>query len=565
MASASRFVSCVVAATAVVSSLAAAPPVVVLTDATAEAKIDFTSVNGAPAREKLWLTEAVGSGAAWLDYDGDGHLDLYLVNGSSHTTPAGEGQPNRLYRGDGSGTFRDVTAAAGVGDRRWGFGVAVGDIDNDGDPDLYVTNLLRNTLYRNDGDGSFSDVTAAAGVGDTGFGVSTAFFDMDNDGDLDLFVGNYVVFDKDKIPRKGAQRTTSPYCFFKGVYVVCGPNGLIPAQNVLYRNDGDGSFTDVTRKAGLWLEQPRYSLGVVTADYDNDGDQDIYVANDSVRNSLWRNDGKGNFEDVGLLTLSALNLDGKPQAGMGTNFGDFDGNGWLDLVVTNFSHDLNTIYRNLEGKFFMDESMVIGMGATTLALSWGPGFFDFDHDGDVDLFIANGHFYAEVDDTDSGSTYLQTNDLFINEGGRFNKGGTGSGLSIKRSFRGAAFADYDEDGDVDVLLTAMDDRALLLRNDTKHEGHRLQLRLVGSVSNRDAVGARVSVTSAGREQIREVTGGGSFASASSNMLHFGLGPATRADLIHVRWPSGKIDVLRDVEVDRVLAINEGSSPSTAQR
>jgi hypothetical protein len=549
-----------VAVIAVAPPLFAASPAVVLTDVTAESKIDFRSMNGAPVREKLWLTEAVGSGAAWLDFDGDGHLDLYFVNGSSHSLAPGEGEPNRLYRGNGQGVFRDVTAQGGVGDRRWGFGVAVGDIDNDGDPDLYVTNLGRNTLYRNNGNGTFSDVTSAAGVGDTSFGVSTAFFDMDNDGDLDLYVNNYVVFDREKIPKKGVKRTTSPFCIFKGVHVVCGPNGLIPAQNSLYRNNGDGTFTDVTRSAGVWLEEPRYSLGVVTADYDNDGDQDIYVANDSVRNSLWRNDGKGRFEDVGLLTLAALNLDGKPQAGMGTNFGDFDGDGWLDLIVTNFSHDLNTIYHNLEGKFFMDESMVIGMGATTLALSWGPGFYDFDHDADVDLFIANGHFYAEVDDTDSGTTYFQTNDLFINEGGRFKKGGTGSGLSVKRSFRGAAFADHDEDGDVDILLTAMDDRALLLRNDTKQEGHHLQLRLVGTVSNRDAVGARATVTAAGRKQIGEITGGGSFASASSSVLHFGLGPATRVDRVHVRWPSGKVDVLRDVKADQVLTIEEGSSP-----
>jgi hypothetical protein len=383
---------------------------------------------------------------------------------------------------------------------------------------------------------------------------------MDNDGDLDLYVDNYVEFDKEKIPKKGVQRTTSPFCFFKGVYVVCGPGGLTPAQNVLYRNNGDGTFGDVTRSSGIWLEKPRYSLGVVTADYDNDGDQDIYVANDSVQNSLWRNDGKGKFEDVGLLTLSALNLDGKPQAGMGTNFGDFDGNGWLDLIVTNFSHDLNTIYRNVEGKFFVDESMLIGMGATTLALSWGPAFHDFDHDGDLDLFIANGHFYAEVDETNSGTTYEQTNDVFLSEGGRFRKDGTGSGLEVKRSFRGAAFGDYDEDGDVDILVTAMDDAPLLLRNDSAREGHRLQIRLVGDGSNRDGVGARVTVTAGGREHTREINGGGSFLSGSDPTLHVGLGPAERADRIRVRWPSGKVDVLRDVAADRVVTIREGSSP-----
>jgi len=528
-------------------------------DATQGSGIDSVNVCGSP-KDKGWLTEYMGAGAAWLDYDGDGHLDLYVVNGSAYDRAPLGGEPNRLYRGDGRGGFTDVTDKAGVGHRGWGYGVAVGDYDNDGRPDLYVTNLGPNVLYRNRGDGTFEDATARAGVGDSSWGTSAAFFDMDADGDLDLYVANYVDLDPASVPRRGSKRATAPFCAFKGIPVVCGPQGLPPAQDVLYRNNGDGAFTDVTRSSGVWLDKPRYGLGVVTGDYDGDGDPDVYVANDSVPQSLWRNLGGGRFEDVALATLCALSVDGNPQAGMGTDFGDYDGDGWLDLVLTTFSHDLNTIYRNHAGRFFTDESSVIGMSVTAMALSWGTAFVDFDQDGDLDLFIANGHVYPEVDTRDIGTRFRQTNHLFASDGGRFREisARAGSGFRVSRSFRGAAFGDYDEDGDVDILVTALDEPALLLRNETRPLGHWLKLRLVGTSSNRDGVGARVTVTAGGKRMVRERKGGGSYLSASAPDLHFGLGSASRADLVEIRWPSGRKDVLRNVAVDRAVTVREGT-------
>jgi hypothetical protein len=340
--------------------------------------------------------------------------------------------------------------------------------------------------------------------------------------------------------------------------VVCGPRGLRPAQDVLYRNNGDGTFTDVTRESGVWLKKPRYALGVVTADYDNDGDQDIYVANDSVQNSLWRNDGSGRFEDVGLKTLSALSVEGAPQAGMGTNFGDYDNDGWLDIVVTNFSADLNTIYRNHSGKFFSDVSIPVGMEPTYMALSWGTGFYDMDRDGQQDLFIANGHIYPQVDDYGIGTRYRQVNHLYMNAGQRFHllAEGGGTGLAPVRSFRGAAFADYDDDGDVDLFVTALGEAGLLLRNETESKGHFLEVRLIGTGSNRDSVGARVTVSAGGRRQIRERKGGGSYLSSSDPRLHFGLGKSDRIDTLEVRWPSGRTLALKGVAADRILTLEE---------
>jgi hypothetical protein len=371
-----------------------------------------------------------------------------------------------------------------------------------------------------------------------------------------------VDFRLGEVPRYGspeaARRTT---CTFQGLAVFCGPMGLRPAQDVLYRNAGNGTFTDVTRQAGLAVDPPRYALGVVTGDYDNDGDSDVYVANDSVQNSLWMNLGNGTFQDVGVRTLTALSGAGQPQAGMGTDFGDYNGDGFLDLVVTNFSHDLNTIYRNVSGKFFVDDSLSVGMGVTQMALSWGTAFYDFDLDGDLDLFIANGHTYPHVDDYNIGTRFKQRNHVFLNESGRLVEVSerSGPGLAIERSFRGAAFADYDDDGDVDVFVVALDEAPLLLRNDTPRRGHYLMVRLVGRESNRDGVGARVIVTAGGRRQIRERKGGGSYLSQSDPRLHFGLGTATIVDAVHVRWPSGRQDALREMAADQVLTITEGQT------
>jgi len=528
-------------------------------DATKESGIVFQPVCGAVPGEKGWLIESMGSGAAWLDYDGDGNLDLYVVNGSSLDRAAGKGEPNRLYRGDGKGSFEDVTTKAGVGDRGWGFGAAVGDFDNDGDPDLFVANRGANVLYRNDGDGTFIDVTAKAGVGPSPWSSSAAWVDIDGDGDLDLYVANYMESDTSKIPRRGDPAAMQGSCGYHGIQVYCGPRGRRPEQDQLFRNDGKGKFTDVTTSSGVLLDKPRYALGVVSGDYDNDGDTDLYVANDSVVNSLWRNDGKGKFTDVGIVTLTALNSNGRAQAGMGTDFGDYNGDGWLDLVVTNFAHDLNTVYKSLAGKFFVDESKLAGLGVTNLMLSWGAGFHDFDQDGDLDLLIANGHIYPQVDDYDLGTSFHQVNHLFENGGGRFREVGasSGPGLALKRSFRAAAFADHDNDGDIDIFLTTLDKPPVLLRNDTPNPGNRLQIELVGTTSNRDGIGARVTVTAGGKTMIRERKGGGSYLSTSDPRIHVGLGAAKVAEKVEIRWPSGKVDVLENIPANHVITVREG--------
>jgi hypothetical protein len=505
-------------------------------DATKDAGVVVRNVCGAEPGAKGWLDEAMGAGAAWLDYDGDGKLDLYVVNGSTHERAPGEGEPNRLFRGDGKGKFKDVTATSGLGDRGWGHGVTIGDVDNDGRPDVYVTNHGPNTLYRNRGDGTFENVTAKAGVGDARWSTSAAFFDMEGDGDLDLYVGNYMKSDPATVPRAGSPEALSVFCTYKGIPVFCGPLGQKPQQDVLYRNDGEWRFTD--------------------GDVDNDGDQDVYVANDSVTNSLWRNNGDGTFRDAGVISLAGLNADGRAQAGMGTDLGDFDGDGWLDIVVTNFSHDTNTLYRNLQGKFFADETSKTGLGVTQLALSWGCGFRDFDNDGDLDLFIANGHVYPQVDGYDMGTRFRQRNHLFVNEGGRFSEAGAdaGPGLLIERSFRGAAFGDYDNDGDVDVFVTALNGEGLLLRNDTSGSGHWLELSVAGGRSNRDGVGTRVVVVSGGTRRVLERTSGGSYLSTSDPRLHVGLGAAQQVERVEVTWPDGTKTVVERPGVDRQLAL-----------
>jgi len=532
-----------------------------MVDVTESSGIRSHNLCGAEPGKKGWISENMGAGAAWLDYDLDGNLDLYIANGSTYERGLSGGEPNRLYRGDGKGHFSEVTDKAGVGHTGWAYGVAVGDIDNDGYPDVYVANFGTNVLFHNKGDGTFEDITASAGVADNPayWTSSVAFFDMDQDGDLDLYVSNYMDADPKKVPRRGAPEAKNANCIYKGIEVVCGPMGQIPLQDTLYRNNGDLTFSDATREAGVWLAKPRFALGVVVADYNNDGMQDVYVANDSVQNSLWKNLGGGKFKDVGVETLCALNADGRPQAGMGTNFGDYNADGWLDVVVTNFAHDLTTIYKNLGGRFFMDDTMIAGLGVTYLNLSWGIGFHDFDHDGDEDLFVANGHIYPQVDGFDIGTRFKQENHLFLNTNGRFKESSAdcGPAFELAKSFRSAAFGDYDNDGDLDVFLTALNDDATLFRNDHTGNRHHLQLRLIGEASNRDAVGARIVLTGGGKQQIRERKGGGSYMAGHDPRVHFGLGDATKAERIEIRWPSGKVDVLENVAADQVVTVREG--------
>jgi len=530
-------------------------------DATAASGIDYVNVCGAPPGSKGWLSEGMGAGAGWLDYDGDGNLDLFVVNGSTYERGPGKGEPNRLFRGDGKGGFTDVTAKAGVGDRGWGYGVAIGDIDNDGDPDLFVTNLGENVLYRNRGDGTFENITQKSGIQGAGWSASAAFFDMDGDADLDLYVNNYMESDPEKIQRRGSEAARMASCTYKGIAVVCGPLGQTPLQDVLYRNEGGGRFVDITAAAGLLLEKPRFALGVVSGDYDRDGDQDLYVANDSVVNSLWQNQGNGKFVDVALGSLAALNVDGRAQAGMGVDFGDYDDDGWPDIAITNFSHDTNSIYRNQQGKFFLDSSAPAGMGISQLFLSWGTAFYDLNNDGALDLFVANGHIYPQVDGNEMGTRYKQPNHLFLNRGGRFEEvaAKSGPGLALERSFRGAAFADYDNDGDVDIYVTTLSDAGVLLRNDTPGKQHYLELELVGKRSNRDAVGCRVTLTRDGRSMTRECKGGGSYLSASSKRLHFGLGTSTKIPELSIRWPDGTQQTVTPKGIDRLITIHEAAA------
>ena len=525
-------------------------------DATGKARLDYRNLFGAPG--KPYIIESTGNGAAFLDYDGDGLLDLFVVNGSTLERQAkGERGPgNRLYHNDGKGGFVDVTRGSGLEGGYWGSAVAAGDYDNDGHVDLYVTTVLEgNHLYHNDGDGRFTDVTARAGVGGgRRDSVSAAFFDYDRDGRLDLFVANYVRFDRPYLDR------VSPYCLWKGLRVFCGPTGVAGDTNVLYHNNGDGTFTDVTRAAGL-LNPELKSLGVVTADLDDDGWPDLYVASDSTIQALYRNRGNGTFEDVSLLSGAGYSQEGRAQSGMGVDAGDYDGDGRLDLFVTTFQDDYKTLYHNDGGLRFSDVTYAARLGQVSFnRLSWGTGFHDFDNDGWPDLFVASGHVYPQVDSARlPQETYAQQDQVLRNLGnGAFADvtASAGPGMQVVKSSRGVAFGDYDNDGTIDAVVVNMDDTLTLLHNTTRAAHHWLTLRTVGARSNRDGIGARVRVRAGGRDQVREVRTSGSYASASDPRVHFGLGAAGRIERVEVTWPSGVKQVFTDVPMDRMVTVHE---------
>ncbi len=521
------------------------------------AETGLTTVLYCGGSDKDHILESVGGGAAFVDYDGDGRLDIYLVNGW-----ALDEQPSRvrlkgrnaLYRNKGDGTFEDVTTRAGVADESWGCGVCAGDYDNDGRVDLYVTNFGPNRLYRNKGDGTFEQLAERAGVADPGWGSGAAFFDADRDGDLDLYVANYIDATMDDV--LAAKRTT---LWREKVKVLAGPFGMRGGRDRFYRNNGDGTFLDATDQAGMSDTAESYGLGVLASDLDLDGDIDLFVANDSNPNFLYRNNGDGTFNEIGAWSGVGLSGNGVAQAGMGVDSADFDGDGLPDIVLTTFAKDSATLYHNQGELLFLDVSASIGLKAISYeALNWGCAFFDFDHDADVDLAIANGHIYPQVDDEpELNESYRQKPFLLRNDQGLLTNVSdrAGPGWQQAVSGRGLAVGDYDDDGDLDLLFTAIDAPPLLLRNDTPRTGHWIKLRLLNRHGS-PAIGARVALTAGGKTQTRELRSGGSHQSQNAMELHWGLGSASKVDRIEVFWPDGSRTPNHDVAADRTLTLHE---------
>ena len=503
--------------------------------------------------EKGYIAEAKGGGAALLDFDRDGDLDIYWVNGATLEAPD-QGAGNILYRNDGVAGFADVTTSFSAEGKGWGMGAISADYDNDGDADLYLTSLGEDLLYRNDGPAGFADVTARAGLSSPEWSTGAAFADYDLDGDLDLYVAQYAEFHPEQIAKLGS--------VWKGVKVFVGPKGLIPLPDLFYRNEGDGVFSNVSRESGISQVEPGCGFGVLFADYDADGDPDLYVANDSSPNYLFRNEGKGRFAEVGLAANAAYGEMGHAQASMGVAWGDADNDGKPDIFVTNFEDDYNTLYHNEGRGFFSDVSFAVGLGQPSLPfVGFGAGFLDFDNDGDLDLLVANGHVYPQIDQAGSGSTYAQASHLYENQGqGRFALllPQPGDSLGTPRVSRGSCIGDLDNDGDLDLFVTNLNDRPALLRNETDKNQHWLGIKLVGRESNRDGIGARLKLSAGGRRQFRELLCGSSFLCSEDQRVHFGLGPARRADSLEVRWPSGAIQLFAGLPANCYLVVEEGN-------
>jgi len=538
---------------------AAGPPgPIQLVDVTAKTGITFRHTDGGSGRR--YIVEYVSAGLALFDYDGDGDEDIYFLNGAplpgtTAKTPPG----NALYRNDGGFKFTDVTARAGVGDTGHGLGVTVGDYDNDGDLDLYLNNYGPNVLYRNNGDGTFTDVTKAAGVANGHrVGAGANFLDIDADGDLDLFVSNYVKFSpEDRIVRMR-----------RGFAAYPSPMRYKADPDTLYRNNGDGTFTDISKEAGISAHAGT-GMGTVCGDFDDDGDTDIFVCNDVAANFLYLNDGRGKFTEGGLMAGVAYDGDANVHGSMAAVCGDYDNDGRLDVYTTSYQKEPATMYRNLGKGFFEDRTRTTGAATGTLSqVTWGSGLIDFDNDGDRDIFIACGHLDDNVEKFDDTTEYLARNILLMNTGaGKFVDVSqrSGGGMALKRSSRGAAFGDLDNDGDLDVVILNSRREPSVLRNDSKSDNHWLQIRLRGKKSNRDGVGARVKVVAGDLTQVDEVHSGRGYQGHFGLRLHFGLGKRQRVDRVEVRWIGGGADVLENVRVDRILNITQGGAEKEGQK
>ena len=546
------------------NALAESPPLgVTFLDVAKQSGLNAKTIYGGEHKNK-YLLETTGCGIAFYDYDNDGWLDIFLVNGSRlEGFPKGQEPISRLFKNNRDGTFTDVTLAAGVAYSGWGQGCCVGDYDNDGFDDLFVSYFGRNRLYHNNGNGAFTEVAEKAGVATSGkrWNSGCAFVDYDRDGKLDLFVANYIDMDlaTAPVPESGP-------CLYKGVMVACGPPGLIGGKNILFHNNGDGTFSDVSESAGIFSANGTYGLGVLTADFDNDGWPDIYVANDSTASALYQNKHNGKFTDIALESGCALSADGKPQAGMGVSAADYDMDGNLDIVKTNFAGDTPSLYHNLGASVFEDTTFQAGLGKHTQYLGWGCGFFDFDNDGWPDILICNGHVYPEVEQLTTEAGYPQRKLLYRNlRNGRFEDVSlnAGSGISAPTASRGCAFGDFDNDGDLDFVVNCVNAPPQLIRCDSTNKNNWIKIRTIGAKSNRSGIGARITCVAktAGQEkphrQIDEVRSGGGYYSQNDLRVHFGLGEAQKVNLLEIRWPSGQLDSLKDLKPNLLYYVTEG--------
>ena len=533
-------------------------PLAHFTDIAEKAGLTMMNVFGGVDTKK-YIIETTGTGVAIFDYDNDGWPDIFLVNGTTlEGFPASKAPTNHLYRNNHDGTFTDVTQKAGLAATGWGQGVCIGDYDNDGWEDLYVTYYGKNRLYHNE-KGVFREVAAKAGVVGTGkaWGSGCAFVDYDRDGLLDLIVTNYVDFDLSTAPAPGERAS----CMWKGTPVMCGPRGLPGAKNILYHNRGDGTFEDVSVKAHIDRTEGHYSLGVTMLDFDDDGWPDIYVACDSTPSILYRNNHDGTFTDVAVTAGAAFNEDGREQAGMGVTVGDFDGDGRPDIFKTNFSDDTSTLYRNNGDGTFTDATFSAGLGLHTQYLGWGTMFFDFDNDGWPDLILANGHVYPEVDKYHLGSSFQEPRILYHNEGnGTFTdvSATAGPGITTPASSRGLAVGDLWNKGQLAVVISNMSSHPSLLVNDVQYSNHWIAFKTVGTHSNRDGIGAKLTLKVGKRLLVDEVRSGSSYISNSDMRVHFGLGSANRIDSLQVRWPSGLVEQFENLTVDSIQTLKEGA-------